>query len=79
LIGTSFAAQEKIDQSIDYFVKAIRMKPDFAEAHYNLGVALAKQGKWDQAIAGFSMALQLKPDLPEAALALEKAKRLKGR
>jgi tetratricopeptide (TPR) repeat protein len=78
-IGTSFAAQEKIDQSIDYFVKAIRMKPDFAEAHYNLGVALAKQGKWDQAIAGFSMALQLKPDLPEAAPALEKAKRLKGR
>jgi tetratricopeptide (TPR) repeat protein len=77
-IGTSFAALGKIDQSIDHFVKAIRIKPDFVESHYNLGVAFAKQGKWDQAIASFSMALQLKPDLPEAALALEKAKRLKG-
>ena len=78
-LGTAFSSQGNLDKCIYHFTKAIQLKPDFVEAHYNLGVALAKQGKWDQAIAGFSMALRLKPDLPEAALALEKAKRLKGR
>jgi tetratricopeptide (TPR) repeat protein len=32
------------DQEIDAYKKAIRIDPDFASAHYNLGMALLKTG-----------------------------------
>ena len=35
--------------------------PDFAEAHYNLGIALARSGRGDLAIAHYQKALELKP------------------
>jgi tetratricopeptide (TPR) repeat protein len=45
---------------------AIRLKPDHAEAHGNLGSALKGQGKLDEAIAGYREAIRLKPDYAEA-------------
>ena len=42
------------------------MKPDYAEAHNNLGNALQDQGKLDEAIACYRRALELKPDYAEA-------------
>ena len=35
----------QIDQAISQFQKAIHLKPDFAEAHYNLGVAQGIKGQ----------------------------------
>jgi len=40
---------------------AIRIMPDGAEAHNNLGRALANQGKLDEAIAEFREAIRLEP------------------
>ncbi len=37
--------QGKLDEAIAEYREAIRLKPDDAEAHYNLGVALTDQGK----------------------------------
>ena len=42
------------------------MKPDYAEAHSNLGVAFQQQGKLDDAIACCRRALELKPDFAVA-------------
>ena len=42
------------------------MKPDFAEAHNNLGTALKAQGKLDGAVVHYQRALALKPDFAEA-------------
>ena len=39
----------------------IRQKPDYVEAHANLGIVLARQGKYDQAIAAYETALRLSP------------------
>ncbi len=36
--------------------------PDFAEAHYNLGVALTQFGRTQEAIAHYEQALRIKPD-----------------
>ena len=46
--------------------EAIRLKPDLAAAHYNLGNALAGQGKLDEAIAELRTAIRLQPDSPLA-------------
>jgi tetratricopeptide (TPR) repeat protein len=40
----------------------VRLKPDFAEAHNNLGNALARVGKLDEAIGHYEQALRIKPE-----------------
>ena len=44
----------------------LELKPDYAEAHNNLGIALNDQGKPDEAVACYRRALELKPDYAEA-------------
>ena len=44
----------------------MELKPDYAEAHSNLGVALQDQGKLDEAVACYRRALELKPDYADA-------------
>jgi Flp pilus assembly protein TadD len=46
--------------------QAIQLKPDFAQAHHNLGVALAHKGDMGQAAASLREAICLKPDYAEA-------------
>ena len=46
--------------------RALELKPDYAEAHNNLGIALKEQGNLDEAIACYRRALELKPDYAEA-------------
>ena len=46
--------------------RGVRLKPDAARAHNNLGIALSDQGKLDEAIAEYREALRLKPDYAEA-------------
>ncbi|HBH73456.1 MAG TPA: hypothetical protein DDY43_08430, partial [Synechococcales bacterium UBA10510] len=43
-----------------------QLKPNYPEAHNNLGNALKEQGDLDAAIASYKTALQLKPNYPEA-------------
>ena len=45
--------------------RALDLKPDFAEAHSNLGNALKDQGKLDAAVDCCRRALDLKPDFVE--------------
>ena len=41
---------------------AIKLKPDYALAHNNLGNALFAEGKIEEAISHYKMAIKLKPD-----------------
>jgi tetratricopeptide (TPR) repeat protein len=50
--------------------QALRIKPDYAEVHYVLGMALEQAGKIEEAIAHYEQALRIKPDLAEARNAL---------
>jgi len=45
---------------------ALRLKPDYAEAHNNLAIVLARMGKLQEAIEQWEQALQLKPNFAEA-------------
>jgi Flp pilus assembly protein TadD len=46
-------------------VLALRIRPDCAEVHYNLGIILAMEGKLDEAAASCQQALRLNPDFAE--------------
>ena len=43
---------------------AVRLKPDFAQAHSDLGLALEQTGKSPEAIGHLEQALRIKPDYP---------------
>ena len=64
--ATPCSSQGKLDEAIAAYREAIRLKPDYAEAHSNLGIALAGQGKLDEAIAEYREAIRLKPDYAAA-------------
>jgi tetratricopeptide (TPR) repeat protein len=42
------------------------LKPDLAEAHYNLGLALKHKSRSDEAVTCYSKAVHFRPDFPEA-------------
>jgi len=48
------------------YTKAIVLKPDYTEAHNNLGVMLRELGRLDEAEASYRQAITLKPDYAEA-------------
>jgi len=78
-LGRALAGQGRIDEAIAQYSQALRINPDFPEAHYNLGHALAGQGKIDEAIAQYSQALRIEPDFTEAHINLGVALARQGR
>jgi protein O-GlcNAc transferase len=50
----------------DLIARAVALKPEFAEAHNDLGVVLGAQGRFGEAVACFEQAVALKPDYAEA-------------
>jgi predicted TPR repeat methyltransferase len=67
------------DLAIDLIGRALALKPDYVEAHYNLGRALTMQGKLTEAMAHFERAVTLKPGYTEAHIGLGNALREQGR
>ena len=64
--GLTLYHQQKYDEAITQFKKAIEIKPDYAEAYYRCGLALSQLGQYDEAIAQFKKTIEIKPDYAEA-------------
>ena len=58
--------RRKVPEAIAQHEQALRLKPDYAEAHNNLGVALNQAGRVQEAIPHFEQALRLKTDYADA-------------
>ena len=56
----------KLDEAVASYNKALAIKPDYADAHNNLGVALFRLRKMNEAIASYHKALAIAPDYAEA-------------
>ena len=65
ILGAAAAQTGRTDQAINAFKTVIAIKPDYAEAHYNMGIALKDQGKLEEAKEAYRKALSLKPDFAE--------------
>jgi Flp pilus assembly protein TadD len=62
-----------------YLQAALRLRPDFPEAHNNLGMALQGQGKFAEAVLCHLEAVRLRPDFGEAHSNLGRAFLLQGK
>ena len=62
--------QNRFEEVIELLHKTLTLKPDYPEAHYNLGIALKKKGDVKAAIASYKNALQLEPNYAEAHYSL---------
>jgi len=60
--GTKFVGENKPEEAIQAFRKAIELKPDFAEAYMNIGILLFQGQKYDEAENAILKALELKPE-----------------
>jgi protein O-GlcNAc transferase len=56
----------RLPEAVAGYRQAIALKPDFAEAHNNLGSALSDLGQFDEALAAGRRAVALNPNLAEA-------------
>ena len=65
-IGEALQNLGKLEEAIEAYNKALDIKPDYAEAYYNMGIALKDQGKLEEAIEAYNKALAIKPDYAEA-------------
>ena len=54
------------DAAIEAYNKALAIKPDYAEAFYNMGVILQEQGKLEETVEAYNKALAIKPDYADA-------------
>jgi len=66
ILGASALQIGVLDQALQAFEKTTKIKPDFSNGYYNMGVALQNQRKLDVSIEAYNKAISLKPDYPEA-------------
>jgi tetratricopeptide (TPR) repeat protein len=64
--GAALKGLGQLGLSVEAYNKALAIKPDYAEAYYNMGNALKDQGKLEEAIEAYNKALAIKPDYAEA-------------
>jgi serine/threonine-protein kinase len=58
--------QKKYHEARTAFIRAVELKPDYPEAHHNLGICSLTEGKSGEAEAAFRRAIALRPDFPIA-------------
>jgi len=64
--GTRYANLGQLDTAISYYEKALSIKPNYAEAHYNLGFTLQRLGHLDAAVRSYKKVVAIKPEYAEA-------------
>jgi lipoprotein NlpI len=60
--GVAYRNKGNYEQAIQDFDKAIRLKPDIAEAFNNRGVAYDYKGDYERAIQDYNQVIRLRPD-----------------
>lgn len=64
--GVAWDQQGSVAQATGCFRTALALRPDYAEAWFNLGRSLASASQWGEAISAYERAIVLRPDMPDA-------------
>jgi tetratricopeptide (TPR) repeat protein len=75
-LSLQFYQQTQYQKCIEACYKALKLKPDYAEAYNNICSAYNALGKWQDAINACEKALKFKPDFPLAKGNLNYAKKI---
>lgn len=70
LLASARALQGDVQGALDILLALTRTQPNWAAAHFDLGLALGQCGRGQEAIEALRRAVALKPDLPQAWRAL---------
>jgi tetratricopeptide (TPR) repeat protein len=65
-LGSALGDQGQLDEAIEQYQQALRIKPDDVKARNNFGLVLAGRGQFEEAIAQYRQALAIKPDFAAA-------------
>jgi len=65
-LGLALQGLGKPDDAVNSYRKALAIRPDYADAHNNLGNALQELGKVKEAEASYQRALSIEPDYADA-------------
>jgi Flp pilus assembly protein TadD len=66
IMGVAYGKLGFVDDAVNAFRQAIKLKPDHIDAWNNLGWAYTLQGKFGDAVAAFQEAVKLSPTDPQA-------------
>lgn len=72
-LGVKYGRSGLFRQASELFQKAVELNPNYADAHYGLGLALFDQGRWEEAIRSLENAIKINPKDKEARAKLEEA------
>jgi protein O-GlcNAc transferase len=64
--GNTYLISRAFPEAVDCFLKAMRIQPENADLHHNLGAAYQEMGQLEKAIAHYQLAIELDPGLAEA-------------
>jgi len=62
LTGCDSSLREKQTKAIDAYKQAIRIDPDYADAHFNLGVTYDESDRYKEAIEAYKQVIRINPD-----------------
>jgi Flp pilus assembly protein TadD len=68
-----------LDEAIEHYSEAVRLRPDYAEAYNNLGTALARKGNAASAARAFARAIEIRPSYDAAIRNLRELQKLNAR
>jgi tetratricopeptide (TPR) repeat protein len=78
-LGNVLANTNRAEEALPHYEEALRLKPDYADVHFDEGNALSKLGRLPEAIRHYEEALRLEPNFADAHNGLGVALGLEGR
>ncbi|MGA3170854.1 MAG: tetratricopeptide repeat protein [Chthoniobacteraceae bacterium] len=78
-LGNVLNTEGRLDEAVEQYQEALRLKPSDASTHSNLGTVYARLDRLDDAIAQYHAALALAPDNAKTWFNLGNALRAQGR
>jgi Flp pilus assembly protein TadD len=78
-LGAALQSDNRFDEAIEHYRRAVAFKADYAPAYANMGAALRAEGRLSDAVAAYEHALALRPDEGEAHYNLANALQDQGK